>query len=32
MLASYLHVHWAGLPDAPGRLIAAALGARASRS
>jgi hypothetical protein len=32
MLASYLHVHWAGLPDAPGRLIAAALGARAPRS
>jgi cobyrinic acid a,c-diamide synthase len=28
LLASYLHVHWAGLPDAPGRLVAAALGAR----
>ena len=30
MLASYLHVHWAALPDAPGRLVAAALGARAA--
>ncbi len=31
MLASYLHVHWAGLPDAPGRLVTAARGARAAR-
>ncbi len=29
LLASYLHVHWAGLPDAARRLVAAALGARA---
>jgi cobyrinic acid a,c-diamide synthase len=25
LLASYLHVHWAGLPDAASRLVAAAL-------
>jgi cobyrinic acid a,c-diamide synthase len=31
LLASYLHVHWAGLPDPARRLTAAALGARASR-
>jgi len=28
LLASYLHVHWAGLPDAARRLVGAALGAR----
>lgn len=32
LLASYLHVHWAGLPDAAGRLVAAALGARVERT
>jgi cobyrinic acid a,c-diamide synthase len=32
LLASYLHVHWAGLPDAAGRLVAAALDARAERA
>jgi cobyrinic acid a,c-diamide synthase len=28
LLASYLHVHWARLPDAPRRLVGAALNAR----
>jgi cobyrinic acid a,c-diamide synthase len=28
LLASYLHVHWAGLPDAASRLVAAALSSR----
>jgi cobyrinic acid a,c-diamide synthase len=32
MLASYLHVHWAGLPGAAERLVAAALGSRAART
>jgi cobyrinic acid a,c-diamide synthase len=32
LLASYLHVHWAGLPGAAGRLVAAALRARAVRT
>jgi cobyrinic acid a,c-diamide synthase len=31
LLASYLHVHWAGLPDPARRLTAAALGSRVSR-
>jgi cobyrinic acid a,c-diamide synthase len=31
VLASYLHLHWAGLPDAAARLIAAAAGARLAR-
>jgi cobyrinic acid a,c-diamide synthase len=31
LVASYLHVHWAGLPAAASRLIEAALSARASR-
>jgi cobyrinic acid a,c-diamide synthase len=31
LLASYLHVHWAGLPDPARRLVAAALDARAAR-
>jgi cobyrinic acid a,c-diamide synthase len=30
LLASYLHVHWAGLPGAAARLVAAALGSRAA--
>jgi len=30
LLASYLHVHWAGLPNAAQRLVAAALSARAA--
>jgi len=30
LLASYLHVHWAGFPDAARRLVAAALSARAA--
>jgi cobyrinic acid a,c-diamide synthase len=30
LLASYLHVHWTGLPDPAGRLVGAALGARAA--
>jgi cobyrinic acid a,c-diamide synthase len=29
LLASYLHVHWAGLPDAARRLVGAAISARA---
>jgi cobyrinic acid a,c-diamide synthase len=29
LLASYLHVHWAGIPGAASRLVAAALAARA---
>jgi cobyrinic acid a,c-diamide synthase len=32
LLASYLHVHWAGLPGAAGRLVAAALDSRAARA
>jgi cobyrinic acid a,c-diamide synthase len=32
LLASYLHVHWAGLPGAAERLVAAALGSRAART
>ena len=28
LLASYLHVHWAGVPAAAGRLVAAAAGSR----
>jgi cobyrinic acid a,c-diamide synthase len=32
LLASYLHVHWAGLPDAAGRLVGAALSARTVRT
>jgi cobyrinic acid a,c-diamide synthase len=28
LVASYLHVHWAGLPDVAGRLVAAALRSR----
>jgi cobyrinic acid a,c-diamide synthase len=32
LLASYLHVHWLGLPDVAGRLTAAATGARAGRA
>lgn len=31
MLASYLHVHWAGLPEAAGRLVQAASAGRAAR-
>jgi cobyrinic acid a,c-diamide synthase len=31
LLASYLHVHWAGLPGAASRLAAAALSSRSSR-
>jgi cobyrinic acid a,c-diamide synthase len=31
LLASYLHVHWAGLPGTAERLVAAALGSRAAR-
>ncbi len=31
LLASYLHVHWAGLPGAASRLVDAARSARASR-
>jgi cobyrinic acid a,c-diamide synthase len=30
LLASYLHVHWAGLPDAASRLVSAALSSRGS--
>jgi cobyrinic acid a,c-diamide synthase len=30
LLASYLHVHWAGLPDVAQRLVGAALSARAA--
>jgi cobyrinic acid a,c-diamide synthase len=30
LLASYLHVHWAGLPDAARRLVRAALSTRAA--
>jgi cobyrinic acid a,c-diamide synthase len=30
LLASYLHVHWAGLPDAARRLVGAALSARSA--
>jgi len=32
LLASYLHVHWAGLPGAAPRLIDAAMSARAART
>ena len=32
LVASYLHVHWAGLPSAPRRLVAAALDSRAART
>jgi cobyrinic acid a,c-diamide synthase len=32
LLASYLHVHWAALPDAARRLVAAAQSARAARA
>jgi cobyrinic acid a,c-diamide synthase len=32
LLASYLHVHWAGLPGAAGRLVAAALDSRPARA
>jgi cobyrinic acid a,c-diamide synthase len=32
LLASYLHVHWAGLPGAAERLVAAALDSRAART
>jgi cobyrinic acid a,c-diamide synthase len=31
LLASYLHLHWAGLPDPVARLVAAARGARGDR-
>jgi cobyrinic acid a,c-diamide synthase len=30
LLASYLHVHWAALPDAAGRFVGAALSARSA--
>jgi cobyrinic acid a,c-diamide synthase len=32
LVASYLHVHWAGVPDAASRLVAAALRSRHSAS
>jgi cobyrinic acid a,c-diamide synthase len=32
LLASYLHLHWAGLPGAAERLVAAALDSRAART
>jgi len=32
LLASYLHVHWAGLPDPARRLTTAALGSRVTRT
>ena len=32
LLASYLHVHWAGVPAAAGRLVAAASDSRAART
>lgn len=31
LLASYLHLHWAGVPGAATRLVAAALAARTAR-
>jgi cobyrinic acid a,c-diamide synthase len=31
LLASYLHLHWAGLPGAAGRLVRKALAARMAR-
>jgi cobyrinic acid a,c-diamide synthase len=31
LLASYLHLHWAGIPDTAGRLVQAAIAGRAAR-
>jgi cobyrinic acid a,c-diamide synthase len=31
LLASYLHLHWAGVPQAPARLVRAAIAAREAR-